>query len=44
VAGEGGRVKVRQRGAQADLMDEIMKRHQQAEKTASRAVLARRQS
>ena len=37
-------VEIEERGAHADLMDEIMKRHRQAEKTALRAVLARRQS
>jgi hypothetical protein len=37
-------VEIEERGAQAGLMDEIMKRHQQTEKTAARAVLARRQS
>jgi hypothetical protein len=37
-------VEIEERGAHADLMDEIMKRHRQAEKIASRAVLARQRS
>jgi hypothetical protein len=37
-------VEIEERGAHADLMDEIMKRHRQTEKTASRAVLARQRS
>ena len=35
-------VEIEERGAHADLMDEIMKRHRLAEKGASWAVLARR--
>ena len=34
-------VEIEERGAHAELMDEIMKRQRQAEKAASRAVLAR---